>query len=79
MTDEEARVKKINEMSSDILLDWLKRMEADPDLEGDKLVATVYGGMIAASLLGYSPEAFLDDANRAIENIKALTDDEETD
>lgn len=79
MTDEEARVKKINEMSSDILVDWLKRMEADPDLEGDKLMATIYGSWIAASLLGYSPEAFLDDANRAIKNIKALTDDEETD
>ena len=79
MTFEEDRVKKINELSADILVDWLKRMEADPDLEEDNLIATIYGSWIAASLLGYSPEAFLDDANRAIENIKALTDDEETD
>lgn len=77
MTDEEERVKRINEMSAQILQEWLEKLENEPDLEGDKLVATVYGGMIAASLMGYSPQAMVEDANKAVEKIKKLVGNEE--
>lgn len=73
MIDEE-RVKFINEMSAQILEEWLAKLENEPDLEGDKLLATVYGGMIAASLMGYSLEALVNDATRAVERIENLMD-----
>lgn len=77
MTDEEERVKRINEMSGQILQEWLEKLENEPDLEADKLIANVYGGIIAASLMGYSPQAMIDDANRAVENIRKLTEKEQ--
>lgn len=71
---DENRVNKINEMSAEILQEWLEKIENEPEFEADKLFATIYGSMIAASLMGYSPDALVDDVKRAVEGIKDMTD-----
>lgn len=70
MTKEEHRIKSINEMSAQILDEWLEKLENEPNFEADKLIATIYGSMIAASLMGHSPESLISDVNRAVEGIK---------
>lgn len=50
----EERLKFINEKAIVYLEDWLRRMEEGEN--PDELLASLYGGMIAARLLGYDPD-----------------------
>lgn len=77
MTDEE-RVKKINERAALHLQDWLEQFE-NKEVESDDLFASLYGGMIAAILLGYAPENMIEDAKKAAKNISELAEETEND
>ena len=62
------RIKKINENAVKHLEDYLKQLENE-EIEPDDLLSVVYAGMIAASLLGYSPQALADDAQKGADQI----------
>jgi len=57
MTEEE-RIKVINEKAGEHLKDWLERLENE-EVTTDDLLASVYGGMVTAYLLGYSPDSMV--------------------
>lgn len=58
---EDKRVKKINDQAGVHMQDWLGKIETGEVTEDD-LLASVYGGLVTAYLLGYSPEALVNDA-----------------
>lgn len=59
--EEDERVKLINEKSAAHLEVWLQQLE-DEDVTEDDLIASVYGGMVTAHLLGYNLEKMISDA-----------------
>ena len=71
---EETRIKIINERAAVHLQDWLYQMEKE-EVTSDDLLASLYGGMIASILLGYSPESMLEDARKGAEKIMALEEE----
>ncbi len=73
---EETRIKIINERAAVHLQDWLYQMEKE-EVTSDDLLASLYGGMIASILLGYSPENIVEDAKKGAEKIKALAEEQE--
>lgn len=75
MTEEE-RVKKINFAAAGHLQDWLLQLE-NKEVAPDDLLASLYGGMIAAILLGYSPESMVEDAKKGAEKITSLEEEQE--
>lgn len=68
---EENRIKIINERAAAHLEDWLLQLENE-EVTPDDLLAALYGGMIAAILLGYSPESMVEDAKKGAEKIMSL-------
>jgi len=60
MTEEE-RIQKINTKAAVCLEEWMQKIE-DEEVTEDDLLASVYGQMVAAYLLGYNLEAMLKDA-----------------
>jgi hypothetical protein len=60
MSDED-RITKINTRAGVYMQDWLYKIETEEVTEDD-LLASVYGGLVTAYLLGYSPEALVNDA-----------------
>jgi hypothetical protein len=73
---EENRIKIINERAAGNLHDWLLQLENE-EVTPDDLLAELYGGMIAAILLGYSPESMVEDAKKGAEKIMALAEEQE--
>lgn len=73
---EETRIKIINERAAAHLHDWLLQLENE-EVTPDDLLAALYGGMIAAILLGYSPESMIEDAKKGAEKIMALAEEQE--
>ena len=72
---EDDRVKFINEASAARLKDWLQQLENDEVTEDD-LLASLYGGMIAAYILGFDPAAMLKDAKAGADKLAGgLLDD----
>lgn len=65
---ERERLENINFAAAKHLQDWLRQL-ADEEIDGDDLLAAVYGGMIAAILMGYNPEAILEDVKRGADYI----------
>ena len=65
------RIKNINENAVKHLEDYLKQLENE-EIEPDDLLSVVYAGMIAASLLGYSPHALADDAKKGADQIAEM-------
>ena len=85
MNDEEQRVNDINARAVDHLEDWIRQLD-DGEVQPDDLLVVTYASLIAAILLGYSPEALLEDAKRAADNINSAyqgaapnLDDDESD
>lgn len=77
MTEDE-RVKQINYDSAGHLRDWLEQLENET-VTTDDLLAALYGSMVAAYLLGYSPDAMVTDAKAGAEKLmKLLEETEET-
>lgn len=70
------RTKKINENAVKHLEYYLKQLQNE-EINHDDLLAVVYAGMIAATLLGYSPHDLADDAEKAATRISDLADAEE--
>jgi hypothetical protein len=70
------RVTKINNKSAEILQDLLKKIDED-GMTGDDLLATVYGSMVTAAVLGYSIDALVNDAKAAADRLMALPDGDE--
>ncbi len=69
MTEDE-RVKKINDNAAIHLQEWLKKLEDREDSEdADDLLSSLYGAMVAAYLLGYSPDAMVADAKAGAERL----------
>lgn len=62
--DEQERIAKISARAAVHMEDWLGRLENSENTEDD-LLASVYAGLIVAKLLGYSPQALVDDATKA--------------
>jgi len=60
MTKDE-RLENINQQAGVYLDDWLKKLE-DEEATEDDLLASVYGGMVTAHLLGYNLETLINDA-----------------
>lgn len=58
------RIEKINTNAVKHLEDYLMQIENE-ELDPDDLLSVIYAGMIAAKLLGYSPHALADDAEKA--------------
>jgi hypothetical protein len=75
MTEEE-RIKLVNEKAAAHLEDWLKQLENEEVTEDD-LLASLYGGMVAAYLLGYSPDLMIEDAKAGTERIIKLLEETE--
>lgn len=73
---EENRIKIINERAAAHLHDWLLQIE-NGEVTPDDLLAALYGGMITAILLGYSPESMVEDAKKGAEKIMALAEEQE--
>jgi hypothetical protein len=73
---EENRIKIINERAAAHLHDWLLKLENE-EVTPDDLLAALYGGMIAAILLGYSPEHMVEDAKKGAEKIRSLAEEQE--
>jgi hypothetical protein len=65
---EEDRIKKINDLSAKHLEDWQKKLENEEVTEDD-LLASVYGGMVTAYLLGYNLEGMYSDAKAGAERL----------
>lgn len=70
------RIEKININAIKHLEDYLTQIENE-EINHDDLLAVIYAGMIAATLLGYSPHALADDAEKAATRISDLADAEE--
>jgi hypothetical protein len=73
---EEQRIKLINERAAAHLEDWLRQLE-EGTAESDDLLAALYGGMIAAILLGYKPEHMVEDAKKGAERLMSLVEEQE--
>jgi hypothetical protein len=71
---EENRIKIINETAAAHLYDWLLKIENE-EVTPDDLLAALYGGMITAILLGYSPESMIEDARKGAEKVMALEEE----
>lgn len=69
MTEDE-RIKNINLKAATYMQDWLKQLEDRED--ADDLLASLYGAMLAAYLLGYSPDAMVADAKIGAEKLIAM-------
>jgi hypothetical protein len=70
MTEDE-RVKQINNAASVYLQDWLEKLENE-EVTQDDLLASLYGSMVAAYLLGYSPDTMVGDAKAGAERLMLL-------
>jgi hypothetical protein len=70
MTEEE-RIKLINARAGVHMQDWLGKLENKENTEDD-LLAALYGGIIVAYLLGYSPDALVHDAKAGAERLIEL-------
>ena len=77
MTEEE-RIKVINEKAGEHLKDWLERLENE-EVTTDDLLASVYGGMVTAYLLGYSPDSMVEDARAGAERLMKQIEEQLTD
>lgn len=64
MSEQEERLKNINAAAVNYVEDWLMKLD-EGEMEPDHLLALTYGGLIVAALLGYSPQALVDDAVKA--------------
>lgn len=73
---EEDRVKFINEASAAHLEDWLQQLENDEVTEDD-LLASLYGSMVAAYLLGYNLENMYADAKAGGERLMKAFEEHE--
>ena len=76
MTEEE-RLKMINEKAVMHLQDCLEQL-VNEEVNGDDLLASLYGRMIAAYVLGYNPEVMLADAKSVSERLLAETEEDES-
>jgi hypothetical protein len=74
--NETHRVSKINVSSVKALGDLLESMENE-SLDEDQFLAETYARLIAAKLLGYSPEALVADAQSAAQRLLDLTEEHE--
>lgn len=75
---EENRMKIINEKAAAHIEDWLVQLENE-EVTPDDLIAALYGGMIGAILIGYSPEIMVEYAKKRAEKIIALAEEQEND
>lgn len=64
MSDQDERVKNINAAAVKYVEDWLMRLD-EGKMEPDDLLASTYAGLIVAAIIGYSPQALVDDAVKA--------------
>ena len=65
---DEARVKRLNEDSVIHLQDWLERID-EGEASEDDLLASLYGSMVAASVLGYDIQTMADDAKKGADKL----------
>ena len=73
MTEEE-RVANINVNAAKHLEDWFEQLENE-EVTPDDLLASLYGGMIAAYILGYDPESMINDAKIAANKLADMVDE----
>ena len=74
MTEEE-RIVSINSNAAKHLKDWLEQLE-NGEVTEDDLLASLYGGVVAAYLLGFDPAVMLEDAKSGADKLAAgLLDD----
>ena len=73
---EDERVKQINYNAAGHLQDWLEQLENE-EVTTDDLLASIYGGMVAAYLLGYSPDLMVEDAKAGAERLIKLVEETE--
>jgi hypothetical protein len=73
---EDERVKKINNNAAIHLQEWLQQLEDSKD--ADDLLASLYGAMVAAYLLGYSPDVMAADAKAGAERLISLLEETES-
>jgi hypothetical protein len=74
--NEDERVKKINDNAAIHLQEWLEQLEDSED--ADDLLASLYGAMVAAYLLGYSPDVMSADAKSGAERLISLLEETES-
>lgn len=72
---QDERVKKINEKSAMYVQDLLEQLEKE-EVDPDDLLAITYGSLVTAILLGYSPEALLNDAKVAADNLSKIIEED---
>lgn len=72
---DQERVDSVNAKSAEVLQDWLKRFDTG-EIASDDLLSYTYAGLIAAILMGYRPEALVEDAKAAAGKIMGLAEEE---
>lgn len=70
----EERIAYINTNAQKHLEDWLAQLDNE-EVSADDLLAALYGGMIAADLLGYQIEHVVSDAKIAADKIRNLAEE----
>lgn len=75
MTEDE-RIKKINYDSAGHLQNWLEQLDNET-VTTDDLLASLYGAMVTAYVLGYSPDKMIDDAKEGAERLMKLLEETE--
>lgn len=74
---EDERVNLINTKAGKHLQDWLEQLENE-EVTTDDLLASLYGGMVSAYLLGYDPEVMVLDAKAGAEKLIGLLEETES-
>lgn len=74
--NEQERLDKINRDAHIHLQKYLEQLEKE-EMSHNELLSVVYAGMIAAGVMGYSPEALSNDAQKAVNKIINLAEEHE--
>lgn len=74
--NEQEKLNKINRDAHTHLRKYLEQLEKE-EMSHDELLSVVYAGMITAGVMGYSFDALVDDAQKAVDKIVKLAQEYE--
>lgn len=75
MTDQE-RTEKINEQAAKHLQDFALQLENE-EINEDDILAICYASLVISTMMGFSPEAIVDDAKKSAEKLGEMIEKDE--
>ena len=72
--DEEERVKNVNKKAVELLTEWMEKLD-EGKMDPDDLLAISYGSLVTTIMLGYNPEALLEDAKISANKIMNMAEE----